>query len=276
MEKFYCRLMPLFLVITSCSSSSFSGSSAKKAADSKPKPIPAAAEKPQVIEEIKLKSLKVTPENAVLQLGDTVNFQVEAIYSNETKKDLTLEAEWKSSDAGLKVELVSDKSVATATGSSIGKFVVTVAKDGITAQAPVEVKPIPCKTLYEGSLTIYARNMNYYMYVGGGNGWGPVPMVAQNVSAGNVIYATGFAGGMWWGNNATFYCPAMMSVQEVAPNGSVVQSVDLASLANGLVVKGNDSRLFSGGQDDPKWYTDNSGSCTFQIKLLDRVCPLPE
>jgi uncharacterized membrane protein YgcG len=85
--------------------------------------------------------LEVRPAEATVRVGETVQYQAVAVYSDNTEKDVTAESAW----------LVSDQSIAKidsgkATGLKAGQVDVTAAWQGLTGQAKltvVDVAPPP-------------------------------------------------------------------------------------------------------------------------------------
>lgn len=143
------------------------------------------------------------------------------------------------------------------------------------AAKPEKIEPEACveKTLLERTYTIDSQVMRAD-YVGKGNGDDPV-RIAESLALkpGNVLLFSQHSGHIYFGGGWEFDC-AVGFVHFKKADGTLDQGTELKVLGDGdLVVQGDGDVVLYGTPDDPNYYRDNDGVCTFKLTVLDRRCP---
>ncbi len=107
-----------------------------------------------------LTSIDVSKSDVALDVGNIYELRARAVFSDGTREDITIEAEWSSSDPE-KLALTKGKKVVVAEALAKGSFKVTVAYEGLSSEISVTVKELLYNDVYQKS----AHNA-YYHYEG--------------------------------------------------------------------------------------------------------------
>jgi hypothetical protein len=85
--------------------------------------------------------ITITPADAEIARGDTQAFTALAKYSDDTEKDITKEASWKTASTDILTVVASGESGGLATGVEVGETYIIASSGEVSSQVPVKVIP---------------------------------------------------------------------------------------------------------------------------------------
>jgi phospholipase C len=132
-----------------------------------------------------LVSIDVSPACTCLAVGTTEQFKAAGVYSDRSRKDITSDVTWSSSDAAIGV-IETETAKGLATGTAAGSTTITAALGNISASIPVYISENqPCNAPLTHIVFIVKENRTFDHYFGtfpGANG-----TTSGMISTGQVI-----------------------------------------------------------------------------------------